>query len=335
MVWLSLAWRARINVEALNMAESVGNYIKHRRAPIAVYENGKYVLRYVPVISGESLGHAYQCWLAHEAEKMGLNVCAMCKRGEMVKHGSRAVLKDEGLRTEVDTVKDAEELEKILIKNCVVEDVGGFLVPTRVPVKRTSRFYVGYLIPALEDIKAATLDPQFHVRHAPSMIGREKELGITEKGQAIYYVEVGSAIYTGSFALDAGSIGYTSMTKVEEVLPKDERIKRAEASIKALYYVLQGLFGANRTRFQPDYKLLSVVAAICADGPFNVSPGHTREYIVDTVRRCEKFAELTGISPVIYAYVDEPDVKVPNKVQRFETVEELVSKLVDEVRKNL
>ena len=97
VVWLSLSWRARVNVEALNMAESIGNYIKHRRAPIAVYENGRYVLRYVPAISGESIAHAYQEWLAEEASKTGLSVCDMCKKGEFVKHGSRAILEIEKL----------------------------------------------------------------------------------------------------------------------------------------------------------------------------------------------------------------------------------------------
>ena len=339
-VWLSLSWRARVNVEALNMAEAVGNYIKHRRVPIAVYEDGKYTLRYVPAISGESIAHAYQQWLAEEALKLGLNVCEMCKKGELVKHGSRAILELEKLPFEVESADAAHELEKRITANCVVEDIGGFLVPTRVPVKRTSRFYVGYMIPALEDIKAATLDPQFHVRHAPSMLGTEyreaaRELGVTEKGQAIYYVEVGSAIYTGSFSLDFTSIGYTSMVKVEGVFPKErlqqERLQRAKVAIRALYYLVQGLFGAKRTRFQPDYELLSLVAAVSCGNPFNVSPGHSRNFIAETYSRAKALARMTGTEVKLYVYAKEPEIAIPSDAKPYESFEELIAKLTDDV----
>ncbi|MHC1637482.1 MAG: type I-A CRISPR-associated protein Cas7/Csa2 [Candidatus Nezhaarchaeales archaeon] len=335
LVWLSLSWRARVNVEALNMAEAIGNYVKHRRAPIAVYEDGKYVLRYVPAISGESIAHAYQYWIAEEASRAKLGVCDMCKRGEFVKHGSRAILTREGLSADIRTADAAHELEKNIISKCAVEDIGGFLVPTAVPVKRTSRFYVGYMIPALEDIKAATLDPQFHVRHAPSMLGREyveaaREMGITEKGQAIYYVEVGSAIYTNSFSLDLSGIGYTSMVKIEEAMSKDERLKRSEVAIKALYYLVQGLFGAKRTRFQPDYELLSVVAAISEEAPFNVSPGHTKQFIVETSIRANTFKQLTGSNVKLYAYVREPGIDVPKEITCFKSFEELMKKLTED-----
>ena len=240
VVWLSLSWRAKVNVEALNMAESVGYYVKHRRAPIAVYDKarGQFVLKYVPAVSGECVGHGYQVWLASEAEKEGLNVCDLCRKSEFVKHGARVTLTDEGIvkdPSEINSPEKAHWLEKTLIAKCVVEDIGGFLVPTKVPVKRTSRFFVGYMIPAISDIQAATLEPQFHVRHAPSLVGREEEM--PESGQAMYYVETGTAIYTGSFALDLSGIGVTSMVKVEEAVSCEERIKRGLCAVRAIYPV--------------------------------------------------------------------------------------------------
>jgi len=81
MVWLSLSARLLINVEALNMAEAVGNYTRHRRAPVVIPTNGGYKVVYVPAISGESLAHAYQAWLVHEARIRGLPVCSLCARG--------------------------------------------------------------------------------------------------------------------------------------------------------------------------------------------------------------------------------------------------------------
>ncbi len=329
--WVSVSWRARVNAEALNMAESVGNYVKHRRAPIAVYdeERKRYVVKFVPAVSGESIAHAYQVWLAVEAKRLKLNVCSLCERGELVKHGARVVLMDEGLlkpREDVKNPKAAAKLEEEIIKKCVVEDVGGFLIPTGVPVKRTSRFYVGYMVPALEDLSAATLDPQFHVRHAPSLIGREAEFG--EKGQAIYYVELGTAVYTDTFSIDLSGIGYTSMVEVKQVVDDDERAKRIQASLKALYYVLAGMFGAKRTRFSPDYELLSAVAAVSIGAPFNVSPGHSRGFIVETAKRAEKLRSLLGADVKLVALVREEGVEVPSGVKAVGSAEELVEELL-------
>jgi len=319
-----------MSAEALNMAEVVGNYIKHRRAPIAIpSEGGGYVLRYVPAISGESVAHAYQQWLAEEALKVGLKVCDWCRKGEMVKHGSRAILEMEKLKREAESVEEADLLEQIIIERCVVEDVGGFLVPTTVPVKRTSKFSVGYMIPALEDLKAASLDPQFHVRHAPSLIGREKELGITEKGQAIYYVELGSAIYTVSFTIDLDGIGQTSMVKIRNVITDNkELVQRKAVALKALYYLLGGMLGAKRTRFLPDYELLSVIAAVVKGSIFNVNSGHRRNYILNTATRAEQFTKLMGVKPNLLSLVKEGGVEIPRDVERAETLEEFTDRLL-------
>jgi len=338
VVWLSLSWRARVNVEALNMAESVGYYVKHRRAPIAVYDKseGHFVIRYVPTISGESVGHGYQVWLANEARREGLNVCKLCRRGELVKHGARVTLTDEGIvddPKEIANPEKAHYLEKELIKRCVVEDVGGFLVPTRVPVKRTSRFYVGYMLPALEDLQATTLEPQFHVRHAPSLVGREREM--PESGQAMYYVETGTAIYTESFALDLSGIGFTSMVEVEEAVEKNERIKRAICAVKALYPLLSGMFGAKRTRFDPDYELLSAVATLSVGYPFNVTSGHRRAYVAETMRRADKAKELFGGEFKVLTYIAEEGVDSPEGVVMKESLEELISELVNEAERVL
>ena len=64
MALISLGARLKLNAEALNMVESVGNYVRHRRVPIAFKKGDEFVLRYVPAISGESIAHGYQVILA-------------------------------------------------------------------------------------------------------------------------------------------------------------------------------------------------------------------------------------------------------------------------------
>ena len=75
--YLSLSARLLINLESLNMAESVGNVTKHRRAPVVVDGEGGYRLVYVPVVSGMSLAHHYQRLLATAASRSGINVSRM------------------------------------------------------------------------------------------------------------------------------------------------------------------------------------------------------------------------------------------------------------------
>jgi len=327
-VWVSLAWRALVNVEALNMAESIGNYVKHRRAPLVFFDeaSSSYVTKYVPVVSGESLAHAYQAWLAEEASNAGLRVCNLCLKGEFVKHGARVVLQEEGLPTSTrGDVNEAKGLERRLIQGCVVEDVCGFLVPTDIPVKRTSLFYIGYMVPAYDSLKAAVMDPQFHVRHAPSLVGKGEEF--PETGQALYYIEVASAVYAASAALDLTGIGRSSTFDVAEVVAKDEKLKRANVAVKSLYYLVAGMFGAKRTRFLPAYKLLSAVAAVSKGAPFNVNPGHSKDYVKETLVRARSFAELTNSTIKVFAYSSEEGLEVPQEVKKATTLEELVQML--------
>ena len=324
MVWLSLSARVLVNVEALNMVESIGNYTRHRRAPMVIYdEKSGYTIKFVPAISGESLAHAYQMHLVKLAEKLGLPVCERCANGEFVKRGVEAHRPKDFKQAPRD-IESAHKFEKAVIKECVVEDIGGFLHPFGdVPVKRTSCIYFGYMIPAL-DTKASALEPEFHVRHSPA-VRRE------ERAQMIYYVEVGSAVYVISSALDVSRIGLTSMIKREPVIDEKEKLRRVEAAITALYLTVgQGLFGAKLTRFLPDYEVLSMVIAVSRDLPFNVKSGHKKTYIQDTARSAEAFSRMTGSDVRVITYISSIEeeelkragLKVPENVIRASTVDE-------------
>jgi len=322
MVWLSLSARLLINVEALNMAEAVGNYTRHRRAPVVIPTDGGYRVVYVPAISGESLAHAYQAWLVHEARIRGLPVCDLCAREEFIKRGNEAAGR-------VKDVSSADKYEESVIKECVVEDVGGFLAPTAVPVKRTSRFMVSYLIPAIEDIKASTITPQLHVRHSPT----QRAQGQQAAGQMIYYVETSSAIYTLTASLDVDGIGRKSYIRVEYVVGDEERRKRIEAAIMALYDTLaQGLFGAKQSRFKPHYKVLSTVVTITHPNPYNVLAGHSKDYIKEVASNLRKFKELTGSEALMGYYVRE-DIPRPEQgiAKEFGSLEDLFKWVMSEV----
>lgn len=294
MVYVGVSARILVNVEALNMSESVGNVVRHKRAPIVVpIRSGgsvKYVLRYVPVISGESVAHGYQVLLAELAAKKGLPVCPLCRIGTFVKHASSDIfdeLKRLGagyvdelaklVKAKMDTLDKIHVVEKAIISNCIVEDVGGFLF-TDLPAKRTSRFYSGYIIPSLAYSEAVATEAQFHVRHDVR----------PERGrQAIYYVEAGSALYALNVALDLDGIGCTSAVRKEEIEGREERVRLA---IEALAHLVSGLsFGAKKTRFLPHWEIESLVVTISHPLPFNPQPGHSDSYIRETVKLAKGF----------------------------------------------
>ena len=302
MVYLSLGLRALVNVEALNMVESVGNLTRHRKAAIVYRRGNTYVLRYVPVISGESLAHAYQEWLVKLAKQRNIPICEFCEYCEFVKHAQPQVFGSKPWEKSLANVVSKkgykpETIESEIIKNCVVEDIGGFLFAGPTPVKRTSRFYVSYMIPAIDAIEKAALEPQMHVRHAPKASQK------LAQAQMPYYVEVGSAIYSWSFYLDIGGIGVSSLTN-EKVISDQDRLSRIELSLDALALMIETkLFGAKLTRFNPLTDYESVMLILSKTCPLTVSAPTKREYIKDTLRRAKIIKEKFSSEVKAFTYI--------------------------------
>jgi CRISPR-associated protein Csa2 len=275
-LFVSIRGRVNVNVEALNMVESVGNYVKHRRVPVVYYKDGEYLSLYVPAISGESIAHGYQETLSKTALEMDLPVCKLCRRGIFLKSTNSQIYK---ASMEAEKVpKDDSILEESIIKGCVVEDVGGFLFAEGGrSVKRTSSFYVGYMIPVREAIEASILESQLHTRNA---IGTE--FVKKEGGQMIYYVEIASAVYGFSLDLDTTYIGRltSSPTKAGELaVSEEEALNRKKAALLALKdFLLEMSFGAKKTRFLPLHEWESIVIAV-SDKTWTVPSPLVKTYI--------------------------------------------------------
>jgi len=207
-MFISIGFRVLINVEALNMVESVGNVIRHRTVPYVYRRGNSYLIQWTPALSGEMLAHAFQTYLAQIAKhKYNLPVCYWCSMGEFIKHFDLRfwdLTKDKlkGVSSSVSgytneemdlakkyhegraTLDAIKEIEETIVKICTVEDVGGFLV-TQGAVKRTSRVWFSYVIPTLDSLLAGAVavDNQFMVRHAPIAESlREKSEG-TSSGE--------------------------------------------------------------------------------------------------------------------------------------------------------
>lgn len=323
-VYVSIRGRILLNVEALNMTESIGNYVKHRRVPVIVPSNNGYSVYFVPAISGESIAHGYQVVLAEEAVKNDLPVCKLCKDGIFLKSTNRKVF-EAAFQTK--PPDNSFELEKMIISHCVVEDVGGFLYAEAENVKRTSRFLTGYMIPTKESIQETIIDAQMHSRYA---------LGtpfVKEQGQMIYHVELSSSVYTFSFDLESKYIGKATFTygKVgEPVVDENERIKRIEIALDALKkFLIEFGFGAKKTRFLPISEWESVIVAV-SDDIWTVPHSLTQEYGKNAIEKLKKIDHNTKL----FIYGIEPE-KINDKIEVSTTFEDVLIKAMEEAKRRI
>ncbi len=328
-VSLTLSLRVLVNLESLNMAESVGNVTRHRKAPVVVRDDkGEYRLIYVPVISGMTLAHHYQHQLAETAHAMGLNVTKMSLLGYFMKFSDDKIINNyyHEVKGKVGKNKSPCENERAIVEACTVADVGGFLY-TDATLKRTSRFSFTYLMPTLDTVSrgAAGVYPQLHVRYTPE----------AKKGeQALIYVDNASALYTLSFLLEASKISKLDSCPAMNMngdLGSEERAKRFQASVKALTAMLGNMyFGAKRSRSMPHWQVESIVV-VASRGivPFIPSPGHDISYIVETARRLKAQAETAGIEEYKLAYYIADNTSKPDNGEEAGTLEEAIKTAAD------
>jgi CRISPR-associated protein Csa2 len=321
-MFASIAFRFRVEVEALNMVEALGAYTRHRTVSVfkRVERDGKpvYKVMVVPAISGQSIANGYQRMLVELALRLGLPVCDQCRRyesiGGFIKHSTES--------------KESKVEHDSLIESCVVEDLTGFLIPM-VGIRRTSAVMFSYLVPDTESAKAV-LESQFHVRY-------NFETGEHNP----FNIESGSAIYMLTVGIDIDKIGKRSNGN----LIKD-KAKRVELAFKALEALIEGLnFGAKKARYLPISEVLGAIGAISDPIPFMVSPSRVYvngdNYISKTITRASKYIEaLRGINERIYlAYMDNEGLNISTpsnpkvEVVRTSTVAELIETLINIIGK--
>jgi CRISPR-associated protein Csa2 len=328
--FVSIVCRGLINTESLSGVETIGNLSRHRTAPVVIPNGNGYTIRFVPVLSGESLAHYYQELLVEQAEKLGLPLSERSRRFEFLKFSAEELLTEE----KIQPAKDENEIRRvevdILLKDYVC-DVGGFLCPAGVPVKRTSCFQVGYAIPAIYEGEASALESQFHMRFAPSKM---------KEYQQPYNVEVASALYTFTFTLNLNKIGVPSTNfgvkdeKKERELAI-QREKRVKGALTALLNFFSSLaFGAKRSRFLPNIEIVSTVATYSKDHYFIASAGNSKNYINATLERKSKFLE--SLSRLGFKVSDSDiDVYIFDKegatkeLKTYSSVEEVLSKVIE------
>jgi len=317
MVFVSLGLRFRVEVEALNMTESLGAYTRHRTVSLLKKfkkQSGEigYKIVTVPAISGQSISHGYHRALVEVAKKMGLEVCEECRKyeiiGGFIKHGTAG--------------KNISDIE--VVKNCVVEDITGFMVPDA-NIRRTSAIMFSYMIPDIEYAETA-IEPQFHVRYDFR----------TQKHNP-FQIESGTAIYMLGVAIDVDKIGKIATQKGEIIV--DNRIERIKAAFLALSTLIEGLvFGAKKARYLPILEVAGGISAISHPIPFMVTPPRGYNYIKNTIERALTYRDvLRDLGEVIkIIYLDKegfekPEIEYKDMILQVDSFSEMISKTLDNV----
>jgi CRISPR-associated protein Csa2 len=333
--FVSISTRLKVNMESLNGIESIGNLSRHRTAPIVVPTDEGYQIRYVPVVSGESIAHALQSSIVSHSKEIGLPVGKYSENDEFIKFTDDKIMEKEGIKPPKD-IDDARRAEVDVMLADTVCDVGGFLYAGKSPIKRTARFQVGYMIPAHADIEASALEAQFHVRHSPSET--KKGAKGESRYQIPYNVEVASAIYTFTINLDISGISVpsTSYGKKSPREPdlEEQRQRRIKATLTALTELMSGMtFGAKRSRFLPNTENLSTLLSYSANTTFSVSPGNSGDYVRETSARKDDFVRaLSGIGSkpeIVLSVYDKEKCSGELEIPRASSVEGLLADVVE------
>ncbi|MBS7626830.1 type I-A CRISPR-associated protein Cas7/Csa2 [Candidatus Bathyarchaeota archaeon] len=333
MGFISVAARVLMNLESLGGVETIGNLSRHRTAPIVIPNGEGYTIRFVPVLSGESLAHSYQELLVQEAKSRRLPIGTYSDRLEFLKFADKRIMSEEKVKPP-ENEEDIRRAEVDVLLRDYVADVGGFLYAGDHPIKRTSCFQVGYAIPALWEKEVAALESQFHVRFAPSRL----------EAQIPYNVEVGSALYTFTFNLDTSRVGVPSTifgNKSEREKELDEsRPERIIGALSALLRFYSYLsFGAKRSRFLPNMEITSSVASYSNNSHFVVSPGNDKNYIARSAARRNEFVKYSSnlgykTEVELFAY-DREGMSTGSGVETLGTIEEMLGKIIEIARARL
>jgi CRISPR-associated protein Csa2 len=328
MAFVSFGFRFRVDVEAMNMVESVGNYSRHRTAPIIrqVLEDGnvRYEVQFLPIVSGQSLANAYMRALVDIAVRKPLPVCETCRNYNVLN----------GFPKRPNIVDESDSADK-RITECVIEDVTGFMATEEKgrAIRRTSRIQFSHLIPDADSANHVPPMPQFHVRYG------EKET------QTIYNIESASAIYTLVVNIDVDGIG-----KGVSITTSD-REARVEAALDALMLMLNGGYiGAKKSRYFPQMELLGAIAVVSNPYPFVVSPPKAKLnndgallpwYLEDTLRRALEFKKIFNNATLRLYYIDNefnwiPSVNVGNdvKIEEVDNLNALIIKVKETLNLN-
>ncbi len=289
-VTVGVAFRVIINVASPSHEAATGEYTEHKKAPI--YYGGRTYLD-VPIISGNALRRYVKEALIVTAEKHGLPLGNLCRKGIFTHWNTKRDLSNDVGASDL-AVNDV----KNHLRKCVMEDVAGFMYAEGASIVRFSRLHVATMKPTYESLSQAKVYPIQFARHVPG-----KEGGKGKSGQMVFRVEHISGEFAGLMTFDAHLLGFDDYTQQYFVKVPDDVVERAEAVLEAMYIALNRL-GAMKARSMTVGDVTSLTITV-AQGLFTPTDPARRDYIESTVNEAQKYEELTGWKVNVITYPKE------------------------------
>jgi CRISPR-associated protein Cst2 len=302
-MFIKLTARLLVNAHDLNNEASVGTFTDIRRIKLV---NTKGDIVEAAAISGNMLKRYHFVYTKRILESLGYNkFCEHCAREESF----RLDEKDARVVPGKGELKDYIASEKNIISECAIEDIHGYLSPTRLPVKRDSRVRFSWLVP-VEDQEEA-LSTALHNRvikvipikpeDKKETESEAKEEGVKKveervKGMMLFYKQYASGIYAFSASLDVGRIGVSDYNlRPIEGLSSEEISIRRTATIKAFAPIITGEAGASMSRALPIVQPLEIlIVASEYPGLPNLISGYYLNYVDTNLTLLKATASLTN-----------------------------------------
>lgn len=337
----ALTVKLLINMHDLNneRAEEI------RRVPL-IYQVGNEfrIVDEAVAVSGVMLKHWHFIYLVERAKELKINLCPICERGESIRVPPPDAVTKEWLHVDDDdndrlkNYKQAlEGSEDDIIKQCVGEDLHGFLRTRPRVLRREALIKFSWLLPVyLGDVGIPTpFRVVQHSRNIREIPERPEEL---KQMQMPYPRSYADGVYGFTSLCNLDLIGF-SLTSRKDVLNCDEeKKKRQRAALEAYIPMLTGAHGASLARALPASKTLEVTVFVSKNAKVSF-PAPVHPIYEDYYQLNEKifrgFAEAFGVDVQAYVYgikVEKKEITTKGGKFSVTPVEDPVSAIVEAIK---
>jgi len=298
-----IAYEGLLNISSLNLEREA----EIRKMPVVYWENGepKFIPE-VPAISGVMLKHWHFRNLVELSREDKDNLCFFCKQLQAIRIPPKKVQ---------DYYKISYNKQEIeLIRDCVGEDVHGFLVTEeKEALRRESCVLFSWAIglPRISEEYRRIVVVQ-HTRNISSIpLGAPEELG---KMQMPYPRPYASDLFGFTSIANLSRVGVSYTDNLQTIDP-NIRKRRQRNTILAYARMIQGEIGANLARSLPASIPITVFLAASKKGtiPAPIHPIYPN-YLIESARLLKGIMELFGDDYAVRIYAPYMSEAVKNEI---------------------
>jgi CRISPR/Cas system-associated protein Cas7 (RAMP superfamily) len=179
---------------------------------------------------------------------------------------------------------------------------------------------------------ASTTDVQMQVRMASVGQSLANKVNYENPIQAPYNKEIASAVYSFIFNFDADKVGVNSYTNAE-MYDINEKKRRINLALDSLKLVIDGQFGASKSRYNPFMERELIIASLTKGNIlFTVSSPSLRleDFVKETMERAKSYVtEFSNLEITLYVWANK------TRSNRIKVDEKPLVNYIEEFKKNL